>query len=475
MVFTLASLALYTTAFYKSDLLQKFHLADSGLSTCFHRVNQTFIAKMIGDDASSHLTRSFTKLTSDCVGDLNGEAAGVFGEDVLKSFNKIATQVHWFHEKIDGKFGSLSSDSESLNQGINLGYQKIEALSNTISESIYNYNKQTMKEIDRYKKGADSLVFLTIVLLLIFAVKERKLQIGLGRVEHEARDENQLSEMTSSSKLEYVVKKALEINDLVECSKLFTRYHSDVLDGKLNAYIMADEENDFELSEKKSVDEVMDEVQTSAELEEIPEEIAPEEIAIDNSKILEENPDLEGLEKFQLVQIVSSVVDGLSEKLFSEGIFLVLELSDDLFIWGKKESLEVGIHHLLLETTKLFSSTLGVKRITMRTKGLGNNAVLEIGAIGTSWSEDLVAGKSTVSGFLDLVIGREVLADSKADLAIKNVTVDEKQLALIKIVLNRVDTRSEVDTVVDLTSDSGEVRSLKKGKKKDLVNELRLV
>src|SRR5437868_15284681 len=74
---------------------------ESGMQTCFARVNQTYTAKMLGDTASNYLTQNFQNLTEECFaeGILNVEVSFKTElSQVAKKLSTLASNVHWFHE-----------------------------------------------------------------------------------------------------------------------------------------------------------------------------------------------------------------------------------------------------------------------------------------------------------------------------------------------------------------------------------------
>lgn len=127
---------------------------ESGMQTCFSRVNQTYTAKMLGDTTSDYLTSNFQNLTEECFaeGILNVEDS--FKSElaqVAKKLSTLASNVHWFHEDIlsPNSTKTLGGDGESRDVGTR--FEKIETTKDEILEASDKYKGELANSLNQSK------------------------------------------------------------------------------------------------------------------------------------------------------------------------------------------------------------------------------------------------------------------------------------------------------------------------------------
>lgn len=98
-----AALAAFSLTRRHGGGLARAALLEEGVSTCFSRVNRSYIAARLADSGSPVLGRPFVDRTEECFGDLvaYAEAAPSGGwERAHGRVNAVANDVYWFHHAL---------------------------------------------------------------------------------------------------------------------------------------------------------------------------------------------------------------------------------------------------------------------------------------------------------------------------------------------------------------------------------------
>ena len=154
-LFLLATLVVNTYNIQEnSGRIKRLTNFESGMQTCFSRVNQTYTAKMLGEAASNYMTQNFQNLTEECFaeGILNVEDS--FKTElslVAKKLSTLASNVHWFHEDIlsPGSVRTIASNGESRDVGTR--FEKIETTKEEILESSDKYKTEITNSLNTEK------------------------------------------------------------------------------------------------------------------------------------------------------------------------------------------------------------------------------------------------------------------------------------------------------------------------------------
>ena len=164
---------------------------ESGMQTCFSRVNQTYMASMLSDTTSNYLSQNFQNLTEECFaeGILNVEESfKIELSQVGKKLSTLASNVHWFHEDIlsPGAAHTIAKDGESRDVGVR--FEKIETTKEEILDSSEKYKTEITNSLNNEK--TIFYVSATILVILMFtefmSTTRRRLSNNIREKEAEA-------------------------------------------------------------------------------------------------------------------------------------------------------------------------------------------------------------------------------------------------------------------------------------------------
>ncbi len=389
---------------------------ESGMQTCFARVNQTYTAKMLGDTASNYLTQNFQNLTEECFaeGILNVEDSFKTElSQVAKKLSTLASNVHWFHEDILSPAGAsraLAGDGESRDVGAR--FEKIETTKDEILEASEQYKNEISNSLNKEKTFFYvSAVFLVMVMFSEYMSTTRR------RLSNHAREKEAQAELldnggVNSVKVGEIIRSALEQNELVNCSKLFANYHTEQAFGKTV-------KNKNKLSLESLVTPMAG--QSSEVVNEKIDKIWNDDsigVAADN---LEETM----LHDLSLAQMSSSVIDLLAEKLFSQGIQLDVKIPEHITVKGRAEELEQTLYNLVNYAINSTQSGNGEKSISIYAHRLGDIVAFDMIYSGAGFDEEILKQRvgltSTAKALdVDLQICQSLLEEIEAKIQLDN-------------------------------------------------------
>ena len=391
---------------------------ESGIQTCFTRVNQTYTAKMLADATSIYLTLNFQNLTEECFaeGILNVEES--FKNELsqtAKKLSNLASNVHWFHEDVlsPGLSKGITGNGESRDEGSR--FEKIESTKDEILESSEIYKTEVFEQLNEEK----SFFYISAILLVIlmfseYISKNRKILSNLYR-EKEAEEELMDSGGVESVRVGEIIRAALEQNDLYKCSKLFSNYHGQQLFEK-------NIKNKNKIDLESLISPIGNQLPVDVN-EKINKIWNDDSIGIPNDNV-------EGkiLHDLNLEKMNSSVINLLVEKLFSEGIQLDVKIPSSLMIKGRHEEIEQTLYHLLNFAINSTSSELVEKNISICANRLGDVVAFDL----------IYSGKGFDTQYLKQragIINDEILQD-----------VD---LQICQMLLSEVDAKIQLDNKID--------------------------
>ena len=208
-----------------SGQIKRLSNFESGIQTCFARVNQTYTANILGDTASAYLTQNFQNLTEECLAEGILTVESSFAKELngaAKQLSNLASNVHWFHEDI------LAPASEQNKEGRDVGsrFEKIETTKDEILESTETYKTQITNSLNQQK----NFFFVSATLLVMLMLAEY-MNLTRRRLSNSAREKEAQAELldnggVTSVKVGEIVRVALEQNGLINCSKLFANFHA---------------------------------------------------------------------------------------------------------------------------------------------------------------------------------------------------------------------------------------------------------
>jgi hypothetical protein len=412
-------LAALVTTTYKiqdnSGRIKKLTNFESGIQTCFTRVNQTYTAKMLADATSGYLTQNFQNLTEECFaeGILNVEEN--FKSELsqtVKKLNNLASNVHWFHEDVlsPGLSKGITGNGKSRDEGAR--FEKIELTKEEILESSDIYKTEVFEELNKEKTFF--YVSATLLVLLMFSEYMSKNRLKLSNLyrEKEAEEELMDSGGVESVKVGEIIRAALEQNDLLKCSKLFS-----------NFYIQQSFEKNIKNKNKINLENLITPIGNQV-LTEVSDKI--NKIWNDDS-IGIPNDNVEGivLHDLNLERMSSSVIDLLVEKLFSQGIQLDIKIPNNIMIKGRHEEVEQTLYHLINFAINSTNAETNEKNISICANRLGDVVALDLIYSGKGFDEQYLKQRAGIINDesiqdIDLQICQMLLTELGAKIQLDN-------------------------------------------------------
>jgi hypothetical protein len=454
-IFLLAALVGVTyTIQENSTRIKRITNFESGMQTCFSRVNQTYTAKLLDERTSNYLTQNFQNLTEECFAEGILSVEESFKTElaqVAKKLSTLASNVHWFHEDIlsPGSARAIAGASESEGRDVDSRFEKIESTKDEILENTDQYKTELSAALNKQK----NFFFVTATLLVMVMISEF-LSTTRRRLANFAREKEAEAELldnngVASVKVDEIIKTALEQNDLVNCSKLFSNYHAEKFSDRAN------------LKGKFTLESLITPASTQ-NVSVVNEKI--DKIWNDDSiGVSADKSEGKMLVDLNLEQVSSAVIDLLAEKLFSQGVQLDAKIPENLMIKGRAEELEQVLYHLM--NYAINSSHLGntEKNVSMFAHKLGDIVAFDLIHSGHGFDEQILkqrAGLSQGSASLDidLQICQSLLEEIAAKIQLDNKLNQNGQVigGRVKIIFKAGESTARL---VDL----------KKGSKKEIL------
>lgn len=433
-----------------SNKIKKLSTFDSGMQTCYGRVNQTYTAKLLDDVESNYLTQGFQALTEECFAESVITLEDNFKMELagsVKKMNNLASQVHWFHEGLTSNSENKLTASEGKDFGAR--FETIENQKDEVLEEVEVIKSRITNELNTKK----NIFYITSTLLVVMMVLEylsnTKRRISNNAREIEADRELLDNGGVNSVKVGEIVRSALEQNELVNCAKLFNNY-----------YVQSTFEKSVKGKSKTSLENLtVPNTQTEQKIE---------KIWNDDSKAL----NIDHVMSFNKVDLnldqnISKVIDHLAEKLFSKGIQLEVNVDEKMTVVGSEEALEQILFHALQFAISSTNTNNSTRKIGVNAIKLGDLIALDINNSGAGFSAEVLKAKvglETTSSVidLDLQICQSLVSEIGGKMQFDN-RIDQTGAttgARIKLILKAGENRTA--KLVDL----------KKGSKKELMAQL---
>ena len=289
---------------------------ESGMQTCFSRVNQTYTASVLAETTSNYLTQNFQNFTEECFAEGILNVEDTFKSElsqIAKKLSTLASNVHWFHEDIlsPNSARAITKNSESRNVGSR--FEKIESTKDEILESSEKYKSEITNSLNNEKTIFYVSATLLVILMFSEFMSNTRRRLSNNAREKEAKAELLDNDGVASVKAGEIIKSALEQNNLSNCSKLFANYHAHHLFDK-----------SIKNKNKFSLEGLITPIgiQSPAVLKETLDKIWNDDsIGLTTDSVAEVS-----FEDLNLENVSSSVIDLLAEKLFSQGVQLDLKI-----------------------------------------------------------------------------------------------------------------------------------------------------
>jgi hypothetical protein len=389
-IFIFLSLSfIFCLDFYNlSNVYKGFQTISNGLQTCFSRVNQSFVSKVFSvNKNSNHLKPEFFTLSEECFG------------DVLKRGEPLYSQLG---REMDPKINALVSEIYWIHKDfkgnveldkLKKRFKKIESINIEAMRDFEKLDNEGSKKIEKRKIWfLLSYIGLFLTLLIEILVTSKSQIQGITQEEPFKKKTEIIT-----SVLTYPVIPAIPKPNFI---------------------------NNFQ--NINSVVNLPGSLKTEGEEKDIPE-------------------------KAYLEEVLTKIVDILSVPLFTKGIKLELEVNEDLMVYMTNEVLEQSLFSFLNFSINNFPENNLDRRISLKTRLLGETAVFEIKNNGVIFGEDFLKDANGLSlnyglnkRILDLKIGSELICDHAGKVYFENLLgepVIRVQLKSSKLKNQRIRTR----------------------------------
>ncbi|MBF0207358.1 MAG: HAMP domain-containing histidine kinase [Oligoflexia bacterium] len=420
--------------------MEKIFVLQEGVNTCFYRVTQSFLSAVLpGDFSKAYLKENFLNTTQECFGEIISELEEVNATDqygILTKVNKLSGEIFAFQH-------ALGSSVPVVNRAdFYHKYENIENMKFVLLEKFESWKKRE-ERFELWGKRIFMLMGLVISIAFIAFYWAKRRNIADNRainLEASAELEKRDGVCPSSSRVEEVVKKALEQNGLYDCSQLFSKYNDYLLD------------NAFLLSKSN--------LPASATVEGPTASAAAEAAGTALT-----------LGAVDLSKVINSTINLLSNKIFVNGIYLKVNHDENIWVLGDDKILSSIFYNLIDEGIKFFSGKNFEKKILISIKTIQDRVVVEFAdnADNAGSGVDLLAtgvsGISTAAELIRQLSGKIVFED--------HFVIDQSdslgERARFSLFLQKSAPKS-INETTSLSSSSRLV-DLKVGKKKNLARE----
>lgn len=470
--------------FYQQNLLEhkRVMVLNEGIQTCFIRTTQTYTAKLLGDLNSAYLRPDFMVTTEECFGETLALMEENFEKILvleIKKLNNLSQDVHWFHQQIDGVSSTFSKSSKPDQEVLGERFSKLEDLRDQIVEGHMAHLERLAKSLASLKITLILLSILVPFLVLLEYREKKKRQAFNSAMEDEASFELSTKEIPQSSRVEYVLGKALRGNDLFQCSELFMKYHTAVLDGKLDALIrpvLSDGHKgrmthqfltpkEFKKADYLYTDSSAHQV-SSIQVNDRKDQIIHRTLKPVEA---EENSGVDHL--IQLDSVLVDVVEILSAKIFNRGIILDLQIDENIEVELDSDGIQQVFFAVINNAIQSCHDIIGEKTITVKLKKLGGSALFELCDTGIGFAPDFIKWKMGLTSYkhfiesTDLVICDELAKDLGIELSYENVIANDSSISggKVRMIFRLTQKRAVVNGLINV----------RKSTKNDLVEEFR--
>jgi len=444
-----------------SQKLKKVTNLESGIQTCFTRVNQSYTANILGDSSSAYLTQNFQNLTEECFAEGILSVENSLKSDltnVAKLLSTLASNVHWFHEDILAPGNSLAKSDTG--RDVSSRFEKIETTKDQILENSDKYKTQIHSTLNQNK----TLFGIFATLLGVLMIGEY-MNITRRKISNSAREKEALLELMSdnggatSVKVGEIIRMALEQNSLAHCARLFSNFHS---------YVNIDRTKN-KMSLETLITPTTVSLKTVSHTPINNETI--EKIWEDDSITLSaDNKGMKILEDIGLEQMSTAVVNLLAEKLFSQGVQIDMNIAENLTVKTRQEDLEQTLFHLLTYAINSTQSEQGEKNISLFAHKLGDVIAFDMIYSGPGFEEAILKQRSgLMSGQnnaldLDLQIAQSLLNEMESKIQLDN-KIDQNG----NVIGGRVKIIFKAGISQTVPQSSARLVNLKVGSKKEIL------
>lgn len=405
---------------------------NTGMHTCFTRVQQSFTARMLGDLKGQYLTSEFAQNTERCFGEASKIISEEFSDKLeasARTLNSLSKDIHWFHERISPESEAFSKSSAGVMIS-NIGgrFEKLENTFNQISDQISLHQKKTSHALQSFYT-AIAVIGASLLMLFGWELKElRSKRRENDLLEEEARSLLDKSDM-SAMRVKEVLKRGLENNDLYHCSDLFSQFHfyktqvgSEVIFAKTaQAMAVPNTTNTGSLATQDEFDRIWEMADSDASHLVVYDDMFAGQVETIKQKF-DRAP--QGTVSTHLDEIVSGIIDHQAQKFFTKGFQVELNVDENHHVYSRAEDLSQIIYSAVNFMTSGHTTSLA-----LNSRKLGNAIIFEIEVTGQGFEDHLI--KKQI-GFVqnledlptELKICKELCLDVSAKMSYDNLYDD---------------------------------------------------
>ncbi|AYF45359.1 hypothetical protein BALOs_2362 [Halobacteriovorax sp. BALOs_7] len=420
-ILAVSSISILTIAYMLSGVSNKYKLVSTiqnGIQICSTRVQQTYTAAVAGDMNSTYMDSNFTSQTGECfaqVTDLMNEY-GKFSSAIIKKFNTVSSNVHWFHESLRSTGKGFSVTDQNFSKNIDEKYSQFEDAADAGSILIENHVETISSSLSNIKL---SLALITAVFLFTFVWEAVFRKIVLRRrkeLEDEALSLLMLNQDENFDEIESVIMNALELNEMKHCSKLYSAQKQSFRKEKRKSTISANENKTFGMllsNDDTDAKEVADEIWSMSE----------DSNAQESEKNLDES-NVPMVKSCEISSVNRFIACKVQDQFKDQGIEFSID-TQEREILGERETIEQIQYSILTDAAKNTlkaaeeSEEKTLQKVEVQGKTLGAIYYLSISSYGDN--------KSGVELETSVQIVRELLKDISGRLELANLYNDDLQ------------------------------------------------
>ncbi|MCO4794097.1 MAG: HAMP domain-containing histidine kinase [Bacteriovoracaceae bacterium] len=458
----LGSLLLLTSGFvfnYMSEV-NSLSVLKEGISTCFGRVKNSYTAKLLGDGKSTYLNSSFMATTEECFGETLASLGASFEATLSNSekvLNTISSDSHWFHQKLGSEEAKLVGQLVTVsNYGAR--FNTIESNVNKVIGGIESYQSSVQKKLVTGKILFVSFIVLSMALLAWETW--RKILLFRRREDIEKRALEELNEKggRTSSIVGTLVSEALAETRFDKTTDLFMNFHENSIftkeqtESKNISFVTGENRQEWEAQIDKVWNRSDDEKEITTNVDKT------SDITVDCSDVHIDNT-------------LSKIVNLMSSRLFTKGIILDLDVTEDIYVKADEEALEQVFYHLFFQSLKGLEDAVGEKRIAIKLKKLGGSILVEMESNGSGFSNEFIRYETGLGSLneapeanaTELEICKQFMADFGGKVMFENIQDPRGKVRGSRIKLLFIGVSDRKSALVDL----------KRGTKKEILDQLK--
>lgn len=418
----LLSLTYLTTTTIKQS--NRLSTLNTGMQTCFTRVQQSFTARMLGDLQGQYLSTDFSQNTERCFGEASRIISEEFSDKLdatARTLNSLSKDVHWFHERISPESDAFAkSASGVMISNIGGRFEKLENTFNQINDQISSLQKKTSHALQSFY-SAIAVIGASILMLFAWELRELKLKRKENDLlEEEAKNLLEKSDM-SAMKVKDILKRGFENNDLYHCSDLFSQFHFYKTQVGSEVIFAKNEASKTPIVSKDEADRIWNMADSDASHLVVYDDMFAGQIDTIKKKF-DQAP--KGTVSTHLDEVVSNIVDHHAQKFFTKGFQVELNVDENTFVYSRAEDLNQIIYSAINFMTSGHTTSLA-----LNSRKLGNAIIFEIEVTGQGFEDHLI--KKQI-GFMqsyddlptELKICKELCQDVSAKMSYDNLYDD---------------------------------------------------